>query len=143
MDSSDRPVAEGRPVGVYIVVLLLAIRVVQFVASLLPLSQTDFVQWLGTISAIPPYPADTTVGLLVRIVVVGLLIASVLAIVGMLRSEHWGWTMAIITTGFILALDLGWWFADEPRYLTMAANAIVVFYLNQRDVRIVFEEQDL
>ncbi len=70
------------------------------------------------------------------------LVATVLAIVGMLRHQRWGWTLAIVTTGLILALNLGWWFAGEPRYLGMAMNSIGVLYLNQRDVRIVFEEPE-
>ena len=53
----------------------------------------------------------------------------------------WGWTLSIVTAGVILALDLGWWLGGEPRYLSMAVNAIVVFYLNQRDVRVTFDER--
>jgi hypothetical protein len=50
--------------------------------------------------------------------------------------------MAIVTTGLILALNLGWWLGGEPRYLGMAINSIGVLYLNQRDVRIIFEEPE-
>jgi hypothetical protein len=141
METADRPVSEGRPIGIYIVVALLTSRAIQLAASLLPLGQSDLLQWLGTISAIPPYPVESAVGVAVRVVVVGLLIATVVAIVGMLRGQHWGWTMAVITTGFILAVDLGWWWSGEPRYLTMAASAVAVFYLNQRDVQLAFEDQ--
>jgi hypothetical protein len=140
METADRPRGEGRPVGIYILVALLALRVAQLIGSLLPESSMAVLDWWASVSFIPPYPVGTPVGLVVRIVVAVLLVASVAAIVGLLRRESWGWTMAIVTTGFILALDLGWWLGGEPRYLGMAANAIAVFYLNQRDVRIVFEE---
>ena len=140
METADTPRAEARPVGIYIVVALLVLRALQLVGSLLQGSSLDVVDWLGTVSFIPPYTMGTPVGIVVRIVVAIFLVATLAAIVGMLRHEHWGWTMAIVTTGLILALNLGWWLGGEPRYLGMAVNAIGVLYLNQRDVRVVFEE---
>ena len=142
METADTPRSESRPVGIYIVVALLGLRALQLIGSLLQGSSLDVVDWLGTVSFIPPYPAGTPVGLVVRIVVAIFLVATLAAIVGMLRHEHWGWTMAIVTTGLILALNLGWWIGGEPRYLGMAINSIGVLYLNQRDVRIIFEEPE-
>jgi hypothetical protein len=142
METADTPRSEARPVGIYIVVALLGIRALQLIGSLLQGTSLDVVDWLGSVSFIPPYPAGTPVGIVVRIVVAIFLVATLAAIVGMLRHEHWGWTMAIVTTGLILALNLGWWLGGEPRYLGMAINSIGVLYLNQRDVRIIFEEPE-
>jgi len=142
METADTPRSEARPVGIYIVVALLGIRALQLIGSLLQGTPLDVVDWLGSVSFIPPYPAGTPVGIVVRIVVAIFLVATLAAIVGMLRHEHWGWTMAIVTTGLILALNLGWWLSGEPRYLGMAINSIGVLYLNQRDVRIIFEEPE-
>ena len=142
METADTPRSEARPVGIYIVVALLLLRVLQLIGSLLQGSAFEVVDWLGTVSFIPPYPVGTPVGLAVRIMVAIFLVATLIAIVGMLRHEHWGWTMAIVTTGLILALNLGWWLSGEPRYLGMAINSIGVLYLNQRDVRIIFEEPE-
>jgi len=140
METADTPRAEARPVGIYIVVALLVLRALQLIGSLLQGSAFEVVDWLGTVSFIPPYPVGTPVGIVVRIMVAIFLVTTLAAIVGMLRHERWGWTLAIVTTGLILALNLGWWFSGEPRYLGMAVNTIGVLYLNQRDVRIVFEE---
>jgi hypothetical protein len=142
METADRPVQEARPIGIYVVVALLVLRVPQLLAGLLPTTGDGIFGWFGDVSFIPPYPVETPVGLVVRVVAVLLLVATVVAIVGMLRRAHWGWTMAIATTGFVLALDLGWWVSGEPRYIGMATSALCVFYLNQRDVRIVFEEAE-
>ena len=67
-----------------------------------------------------------------------LLIASALAVVGLLRRSQNGWVLAVITSGAILALNLGWWAAGEPRYGSMVVNVVVLFYLNQRDLRAYF-----
>jgi hypothetical protein len=142
METADTPRAEARPLGIYIVVGLLVLRALQLIGSLLQGSSFEVVDWLGTVSFIPPYPMGTPVGIVVRIMVAILLLATLIAIVGMLRHQPWGWTMAIVTTGLILLLNLGWWLGGEPRYLGMAVNAIGVLYLNQRDVRIVFEEPE-
>ena len=55
--------------------------------------------------------------------------------VGLLAGRQWAWVLAIISSGLILAIDLGWWWSGEPRYGSMLLNSVAVFYLNQRDVR--------
>ena len=54
---------------------------------------------------------------------------------GLLARQRWAWVLAIVSSGVILAIDLGWWWSGEPRYGSMLINSIAVFYLNQRDVR--------
>jgi urea transporter len=71
-----------------------------------------------------------------RILIVGLLIASVLVVVGLLAHKEWAWALAIVSSGLILAINLGWWWAGEPRYGSMLLNTVAVLYLNQRDVRL-------
>ena len=66
----------------------------------------------------------------------GLLVASVLVVFGLLARRQWAWVLAIVSSGAILAVDLGWWSAGEPRYASMLLNVIAVFYLNQRDVQL-------
>jgi len=62
-------------------------------------------------------------------------IASVLVVIGLLANKQWAWVLAIVSSGLILAIDLGWWWSGEPRYGSMLINSVAVFYLNQRDVR--------
>ncbi len=56
--------------------------------------------------------------------------------IGLLARKQWAWVLAIVSSGVILAIDLGWWWSGEPRYGSMLINTVAVFYLNQRDVRI-------
>ena len=58
------------------------------------------------------------------------------SVIGLLLRKRWAWVLAIITSGVILAIDLGWWLNADARYASMLLNSIAVFYLNQRDVRL-------
>ena len=71
-------------------------------------------------------------------VAIGLLVGSILAVVGLLRRSATGWVLAVVTGGAILAINLGWWASGEPRYVSMAINAVLLLYLNQRDVRAIY-----
>ncbi len=62
--------------------------------------------------------------------------ASLATVIGLFTWRQWAWVLAIILSGIILAIDLGWWWSGEARYLSMALNVVAVFYLNQRDVRL-------
>ena len=44
-----------------------------------------------------------------------------------------------MSSGVILAIDLGWWWGGEPRYGSMLLNSVAVLYLNQRDVRVALD----
>jgi hypothetical protein len=58
--------------------------------------------------------------------------------VGLWRYKTWGWSLALIISGLVLALDIGWWMSGHPRYPGMFLNMVAVLYLNQRDVRTIF-----
>ena len=60
---------------------------------------------------------------MLRLLVAIFLIASLAASSGCSAGAR-GWMLAIVTAGAILALDLGWWAGGEPRYLSMAVNAV-------------------
>ena len=86
----------------------------------------------------PAATPDTAVGIVILVLAIGLLVGSVLAVVGLLRRSATGWVLAVVTGGAILAINLGWWASGEPRYLSMAINAVLLLYLNQRDVRAIY-----
>ena len=68
------------------------------------------------------------------ILVVGLIIA-----IGLWRLHRWAWAGVMIWTGVNLATALYQYFHGRPDYAAMAEGMVVVFYLNQRDVRQAFE----
>jgi hypothetical protein len=138
METAAGPRAPGYPFGVIVIILGIALRVISLVALLLVTADTGPLAWIAGNAPLPDRPVETAVGIVLRLLAIGLVIASVLAIVGLLRRSQNGWVLAVITSGAILALDLGWWASGEPRYVSMAVNAVVLFYLNQRDLRTYF-----
>ncbi len=136
----DTEAPSGVPrIGILVVVLLTAWRagviVVQWLveAGVLDLDQVK------DLLPVPVYPLDTAVGVISQGGLIVLFAVSLLTIWGLLTRRTWGWTLAIVTSGTVLALNLGWWFAGDPRYLSMLLNSVAVFYLNQRDLRAAFK----
>jgi len=140
---SDGPTGSERTssesIGIAVVVLLTTFRCVLFVLALLIQIEGFNATWARDASPIPLLPIDSSAGVLEATLVIGLLALSLVSIWGLVRRQEWGWTLAIITAGVTLALNLGWWANGEPRYLSMLVNTVAVFYLNQRDLRAVFK----
>ena len=125
------------PLGVVVVIVIAALRCVTIVATFIGLQNDGgLIDWFIGSSPVPELAPGTDLGLVARVILIGILIASVLVVVGLLAHRRWAWVLAIVTSGFILAIDLGWWFSSEPRYISMLLNVISVFYLNQPDVRL-------
>jgi hypothetical protein len=123
------------PLGIIVIVLLTAVRCVTLVASLLDVQGGTLADWMRDGSPLPQPAPGSDFEVIARILIVGLLIASILVVFGLLAHKEWAWVLAIISSGLILAIDLGWWWSGEARYGSMLINSVAVFYLNQRDVR--------
>jgi len=124
------------PLGVIVVAAIALFRSISIVADLTEAQREGVLGWIAKSGPLPDMPPGTDIHLLATAVLAGLLIASVLVVVGLVLRKRWAWVLAIIASGAILALDLGWWFSGDPRYASMLLNSIAVFYLNQRDVRL-------
>jgi uncharacterized membrane protein (DUF2068 family) len=74
------------------------------------------------------------------IAVAGLITAAGLVIAfGLWRLFRWAWVCAMLWTGASLAVALYVYFQGRADYLLMIEGIVIVFYLNQRDVRRAFE----
>ena len=123
------------PLGIIVIVVLTALRAATLVASLLDLHGSELADWARGGSPLPQPTPGSEFEVIAKILIVGLLIASVLVVIGLLANKRWAWILAIVSSGLILAINLGWWWIGEPRYASMLVNSVAVFYLNQRDVR--------
>ncbi len=139
MESTGGSRASGYPFGVVIVLVGLVGRIAAIVAVLLLAPGDDGpLARLAEGAPLPPATPDTAAGIVILAVAIGLLVGSILAVVGLLRRSATGWVLAVVTGGAILAINLGWWASGEPRYVSMAINAVLLLYLNQRDVRAIY-----
>ena len=125
------------PLGVIVVIVIAVLRCITIVTTFLGLQNDgSIISWVIGSSPVPDLAPGSELGLVAKVILIGILVASVLVVVGLLAHRRWAWVLAIVTSGFILAIDLGWWFSGEARYISMVLNVIAVFYLNQRDVRL-------
>jgi hypothetical protein len=124
------------PLGVLVVATISALRCITILAGLANIEGSSFLDWLRDSSPMPDFEHGSDLELLAAALLAGLLVASVLVVFGLLARRQWAWVLAIVSSGVILAVDLGWWSAGEPRYTSMLLNVIAVFYLNQRDVQL-------
>src|SRR3954462_6312504 len=127
---------ERYPLGVIVVGAIAFFRAITIVADITQVERDGIFGWIANSGPLPDMPPGTDVQIVGLALLWGLLIASVLVVVGLALGRRWAWVLAIITSGVILALDLGWWFAGDPRHASMLINSVAVFYLNQRDVRL-------
>ena len=118
-----------------VVILVNALRCLTIVAALADVKSEGILGWIRSGSPIPEFPPGSDAEVIAGILLAGLLATSLLVILGLLLRRRWAWVLAIVTSGLILAIDLGWWWSGDARYGAMFLNVIAVFYLNQRDVR--------
>lgn len=65
--------------------------------------------------------------------------------VGMWWRQRWAWFLTMMQLGFFMASDLYGYFNGSPpaTYVwSMLLNVFMVFYLNQRDVQVIFQNNN-
>lgn len=136
---AEPPLADRRrPLGILVVIALSLARVIIEVVGLVVLQPSGFLASIAGASNIPSFDQGTPIWWIGSAASVVLIAATAASVVGLWRSRTWGWSLALTLAGLILALDIGWWMAGQPRYPGMFLNMVAVFYLNQRDVRAIY-----
>ena len=102
------PTADSAPsLGILIIVLGTVIRCIPIVAALL--KPTGSVPaWIADYAPIPEFDPGSAFELIGTLALIGILVVSILSIIGLLQRRTWGWTLAIVTA-VVLALNIGWW----------------------------------
>jgi len=136
---AEPPLADRRrPLGILVVIALSLGRLIIEIVGLVVLQPSGILAWVAGGSNIPSFEQGTPVWWIGSAASIAMIAATAASIYGLWRSLTWGWSLALIMAGLILALDIGWWMAGQPRYPGMFLNMVAVFYLNQRDVRAIF-----
>lgn len=136
---TDQPVPsdERRPFGVLVLAGVQFLRSALLVAQML--GYQSGLEWLRMSAQLPEPTNEPLVIVIARGLALGLILASVLAGLGLLAGRRWGWIAAIVLSGMALFFAIAGWWDGQPTYLSMAINVVAVFYLNQREVRAVFD----
>jgi hypothetical protein len=66
-------------------------------------------------------------------------LCGVIPAVGLWLLRRWAWYWTVIWTGCALAYQILLFFAGYPNYAYMTIYVVAAFYLNQRDVKLLFE----
>jgi uncharacterized membrane protein (DUF2068 family) len=66
-------------------------------------------------------------------------IFGIVSSIGLLRMRPWAWLMAMIVQGISMILYLADYIRGVPNYVGMIFAVFVVFYLNQRDIQLIFD----
>jgi hypothetical protein len=125
--------------GVLVVALVQFVRAGLLVGQMLGFSLFPNVDWLHIAAQLPEPATGTVAFVIARAIGIGLVAASVLVGVGLLAGRRWGWIGSIVISGLSLAFALGAWWDGHPVYAAMVINIVAVFYLNQREVRAVYD----
>lgn len=62
-------------------------------------------------------------------------------IAGLLARMRWVWVATMFLIGSSLMISILDYFNEAPRYINMLIGVLVVFYLNERSVRHVYEQE--
>ena len=121
-----------RPFGLYAILVMLGLQMVAgavafglvvFNADILPES---FLAAVGT------NPWD------VPLLAAEVLLVLVL-IVGLWLYQRWAWPLMVLMLAYWMITDAYDYFFATPRYVSMLVDVVIFFYLNQREVRGLFD----
>lgn len=119
-----------RPFGIYAII---ALQILNMLALL-----TDLVR--VQIGFRPPPLPNSDNPLLLSVVNIAFAILLVVIIIGLWRYQYWAWFGTMVLTGIALIVGIWQYLNGGTPYATLLVNALIVFYLNQRDLRRIFED---
>ena len=71
----------------------------------------------------------------------GLMLAGIVIAVGLWSMRQWGWYGAMLWTGVGLAWQILLYLNGHQNYIYMLVYVIEAFYLNQREVKRIFQTE--
>jgi len=125
--------AGKRPFGVSVIVFLIAVYVLFMAGAFffpLNIKMSSFMLWLLGLEG--PFQIAYLIVLIIFLVLA----------LGLWRLQRWAWVFLMVWQGLLMIGDIWGRFNGNPSYLTMILSVIIVFYINQREVKKAFSGRD-
>ena len=122
-----------RPFGIYAIIVLQLLNILANFTDVIRVQR-------GLATLALPNVQDSRILAVVNIVIAVILI---FIIIGLWRYQYWAWFATMVVTGIALILGIWQYFHGGSPYVNLLINSLVVLYLNQRDLRRIFEDQHL
>jgi uncharacterized membrane protein (DUF2068 family) len=116
-----------RPFGIYAILLLLVLLVLN-----------NGVDVVRSISGLPPYTLPQMDDLIIQAVNATIAILCAILAVGLWQLRDWAWYAAMIASGLSLFFSIWRSLNGGLPYTHMLIVVMIVFYLNQREVKAAF-----
>lgn len=122
-----------RPFGVSIIVLIIIaytlLLAIVFYLSINPQLSINELQLMNNITNYYQFSILLLIGTAIQLIIV----------MGLWRLQRWAWLLLILWTGLQMISDLWEYFNFQHlRAISMIINVIIVFYMNQREVKKAF-----
>mgnify|MGYP003383673822 CR=1 FL=1 len=131
--TSGRPLQRGRrPFGLYMILILLTLQ------GLIGVLATSLFG-LGLVLLPSEIWSEYDLQLFGLLEPILLLLATIVVVIGLWRYRAWGWYGMMLLLAYWMASDAIGYFTGNPDYGSMLLNVAMVFYLNQREVRELFD----
>jgi hypothetical protein len=118
-----------RPFGVSVIVFLIIVYVLLMAGAFffpLNIKMSSFMLWLLGLEG--PFHIAYLIVLIIFLALA----------LGLWRLQRWAWIFLMVWQGLLMIGDIWGRFNGNPSYPTMILSVIIVFYINQREVKKMF-----
>jgi hypothetical protein len=121
-----------RPFGLYAILVLLSLQMLAgaLVLGLVLFNADNTPEALLAEVGTKPWDVPVLAGEVLFVLV---------TVVGLWLYKRWAWPLIMLILAYWLATDAYDYFFAQPRYLSMLLDVAIFFYLNQREVRGLFD----
>lgn len=123
-----------RPFGLYAILVLLSVQTLLGVvlAAFLGIGMTVAAADIWAVMAPQAWSLLESLGIM---------LATAVVVVGLWRYRLWAWYGMLLLLAYWMASDAVGYFRGTPEYVSMALSVAMIFYMNQREVRMLFEDR--
>jgi hypothetical protein len=125
-----------RPFGVSVIIFMILVYLL--VLILVVFAVFEMGDEIVSLWLLDYFSPELTIVVLLMVILFLLVVS-----LGLWRLQRWAWMLLMIWMGLAMAMDILGRINGDPSHLTMMINVIIVFYINQREVKKAFSGRTL